>query len=85
MNAEEELRQRERMLTTLLNASPEAIMLIDREGTILATNELMLKRPWFQGRSVSREERLRPVASALGKIAPGTKGRSHSHGQADPL
>ena len=51
MNAEEELRQRERMLTTLLNASPEAIMLIDREGTILATNELMLKRPWFQGRA----------------------------------
>ena len=72
------------MLTTLLNTSPEAIMLIDREGTILATNEATLKRPWFQG-AVSREERLRPVAATLGQIAPGTKGRSHSHGQADPL
>lgn len=42
--AEEELRREKRMVTAILNASTEAIMLLDREGTILTANEAMLRR-----------------------------------------
>ena len=42
--AEEELRRRERLLTTVLNACPESIVLLDREGTILAGNKALFDR-----------------------------------------
>jgi PAS domain S-box-containing protein len=42
--AEEELRRRERLLTTVLNACPESIVLLDREGTILAGNTPLFDR-----------------------------------------
>ncbi len=42
--AEDELRKRERLLTTVLNACPESIVLLDREGTILAGNKALFDR-----------------------------------------
>ena len=42
--AEEGLRNSERTLRTLIDASPESIMLLDTEGTILFANELATRR-----------------------------------------
>ncbi|CAG0946974.1 two-component system, NarL family, sensor histidine kinase EvgS [Anaerolineae bacterium] len=42
--AEEQLRQSEKILRTLLNANPESLFLMDLRGTIIAANETMASR-----------------------------------------